>query len=82
MISPTIFITCAHVVGARPSDLKHPLCHFKAAHVLVNGTEARPIHVGEEIPIRENITLLETSVPIVSEEFASISSTTNQNYTQ
>jgi hypothetical protein len=68
MISPTIAVTCAHVAGARPSDPKHHLYHFKAARMLVNGIEARPIHLGEHMPVHEDIALLQTSVPIVPEE--------------
>lgn len=68
MISPTIVVTCAHVAGARPSDSEHPLYHFKTAHELVDGIEARPIHLDVAIPIHEDIALLQTSLPIVSEE--------------
>jgi hypothetical protein len=68
MISPTIVVTCAHVAGARPSDPKHFLYHFKATRVFVNGIEARPIHLGEVFPLHQDIALLQTSVPIVAEE--------------
>ena len=68
MLSPSIVVTCAHVAGARPSDPKHPLYHFKASRVFVNGIEAHPILIGEAFPVHQDIAFLQTPVPIVSEE--------------
>ena len=68
MISPTIVVTCAHVAVARPHDPKHPLYHFKAARAFVNDIEAKPISLGETMPIHYDIALLQTTMPIVSEE--------------
>ena len=68
MISPSIVVTCAHVVGARPSDPKHPLYHFRLSRVFVNGLESQPLYVGEATPIHQDIAILKTPVPIVESE--------------
>ena len=68
MISPSIVVTCAHVVGARPSDSKHPLYNFRLSRVFVNGLESQPLHIGEATPIHQDIAILKTPVPIVESE--------------
>jgi hypothetical protein len=65
MISPTIVVTCAHVAGARPSQPEHFLYHFKAIRVCVNVIEAKPVFIGEDKPIYNDIALLEMPGPVI-----------------
>lgn len=80
LVSPTLVVTCAHVAGARFSDPKHDLTHFRIRDATGNGVPLTPgVWVGTDEPPHFDIAFLRAATPL-HEEWSSITSARTQLY--